>query len=184
MRKIPRAYSQTLTTQSGSSITGTAPNESFVARSKPHEGIAVNSTHIYFTHVPLNRAIGRAALGGGSVELEWLKLASGSGDICDLAINTEHIYWCESEHIGRCTVAGGSVEEHWLTLEAEYAYAITVDATHIYYRGYDNIVKAEVATGAVVGEYSTGAENAKELSPLPPSRYCRTRDSRCGSHRL
>ncbi len=64
----PRAYSQTLTTQVGASLSGSAPELTWekVSTNPTSVGLAVDSAHIYYCNGARNRAIGRMLLAGGA----------------------------------------------------------------------------------------------------------------------
>jgi hypothetical protein len=101
-------------------------------------GVAVDGSHIYWAD-PEAGAIGRAELGGGNPEAEFI---GGIGKPKDVAVDAEHIYWTNPGSgaagegtIGRAKLGAGGAEE----IEAEFIkgaddpQGIAVDSSHIYW---------------------------------------------------
>jgi hypothetical protein len=166
----PRAYSQTLVTETGATITGTEGNQAWLSDVNGLPGIAVDGSHVYFS---VTGGIARAAIGGTSLEPTWI---SGISTPRDIKVNGSNIFWTHAQGIGRATLAGGTVENLWRKTselingpEGTYSvWALALDASHIYWTtastvGKQCIGRATPAGGTIekewiplAGPYSTG----------------------------
>jgi hypothetical protein len=136
----PRAYSQSLITQTGATLTGGASlSNEYVKPAQETYGLATDSKYIYWANATTH-CIGRCELSGAKVENEWIKTGAAEGPI-GVAVDAEHVFWTSASkspitaHVGRATIAGGTVENSWFTATGigSGGLAIDIDATYIYW---------------------------------------------------
>lgn len=157
----PRSYTQAATTLTGAGITGTAQEATWLQTSliyRPSH-VCVDAGHIYWTYNGQHNAIGRAAIGGGTIENEWIKT---TGAPTALAISATNVYWgwhkesANLMNIGRATIAGAEVNNTWnigtiSTTQPITAMVVSPANTFLYY-----------SWGSNIGRYKIGAENPEE----------------------
>jgi len=157
----PRAYSQTLESKESSvGLTGVAsePEWANMGITGKIKQVCIDSGHIYW--IDGERSwIGRAAIGGGTVEREWIKTETPPQA---LAIDASHIYWGQEAggtgKVGRAAIGGTGVEQSWLKTNkgtGNVPCAITVTATRVYWAtittgdtviGWSNFAGTEINT--------------------------------------
>lgn len=135
----PRIYGTGLTEK----VLPKVIQELFPAGVKP-KGMATDGTHVYWT-TSEGAFIGRATVGGGSVEPKWTTIGEFANGV---AVDAGHVYWVSPTGIGRCTIAGATVENKWIATTIS-GVGVAVDAGHVYWGESGGIGRATIA-GATI----------------------------------
>jgi hypothetical protein len=117
-------------------LDGSGADQSFIAASGPYPSyLAVDASHIYWTTGSNGEySIARANLDGSAVELHFIDLPAPSPPF-GLAIDSGHIYWSDGGAIDRANLDGTGIETNFIDVRAG-AYAVGVDAGHVYFANY------------------------------------------------
>ena len=97
-------------------------------------GIAVDSSHIYWTDIG-RKSIGRSNLDGTGANLDFIQYASGQLTSYNIAVDGSHIYWSTNDNwIARANLDGSGVEPNFI--EGHDPRQIAVDSTYIYWANF------------------------------------------------
>ena len=110
-------------------LDGSGVDHSFINTASSPLGVAVDSGHVYWTHLG---AIGRANLDGSGVDRSFIAIPSGSFGV---AVDPGHVYWtnfASPGSIGRANVDGTGVDQSFITIPSG-AWGVAVDAGHVYW---------------------------------------------------
>ena len=110
-------------------LDGTGVDQSFINTASSPLGVAVDSGHVYWTHLG---AIGRANLDGSGVDRSFIAIPSGS---FGLAVDAGHVYWTNFASpgtIGRANLDGSGVDQSFISIP-NGAWGVAVDAGHVYW---------------------------------------------------
>jgi hypothetical protein len=140
-------------------LDGTGVDNSFITGVGPQfgndsvpDGVAVNSTHLYWVSSGVRRSggvlaqaltIGRANLDGTAPNHRLIANVSASGWRPGIAVDDAHVYWVSrfadedsnpgTGAIGRANLDGTGVDENFIT-GLEYPHeAVAVDGSHLYW---------------------------------------------------
>ena len=110
---------------------GTGVNSSFITVDGFVCGVAVDSTHIYWTGL---NSVGRANLDGTGVQQDFFTIADPSRSFCGVAVDGSHVYWAErhNNNIGRADLDGGNPQPTLFTA-ASSPCGVAVDSTYAYF---------------------------------------------------
>jgi hypothetical protein len=94
-------------------------------------GVAVDSTHIYWTDL---NSVGRADLDGTNVQQDLFTIADPAKSFCGVALDSSHVYWVERHlnNIGRADLDGGNPQASLFTA-ASQPCGVAVDGTYVYF---------------------------------------------------
>ena len=94
-------------------------------------GVAVDSTHIYWTDL---NSVGRADLDGTNVQQDLFTIADPAKSFCGVALDSSHVYWAERHlnKIGRADLDGGNPQPTLFTA-ASQPCGVAVDGTYVYF---------------------------------------------------
>ena len=114
-------------------LDGTGVDQDFIASSGSPLGVAVDDSHIYWSHRPSlvgaePARVGRANLDGGHIDQTLFTTTGSPGRI---AVDANHIYWPGFGGIGRANVDGTGVID--IFIHAVDVTGIAVDRGHIYW---------------------------------------------------
>jgi virginiamycin B lyase len=111
-------------------IDGSNPNQNFIAGSFGLDGIAVDSSHIYWTN-DREGSIGRANLDGSGANETFLSIG---GQTEGVAVDATHIYWANRNGttIGRANLDGTGPNASFINA-GNAPQSIAVDGTFIYW---------------------------------------------------
>jgi hypothetical protein len=94
-------------------------------------GLAVSSSHIYWSWLLGDAKIGRADLDGSEVEEEFM---TGLGQTSALAVDADHLYWTNwPSLIGRANLDGGERDENFIPDTDGDGRGLAVDSQHIFW---------------------------------------------------
>jgi streptogramin lyase len=114
-------------------LDGTNVDQSFIIGAGNSLGVAVDSTHIYWTNHDTG-TIGRANLDGTNVDQSFI---IGASNPLGVAIDGTHIYWTNhSGTIGRANLDGTEVNQEFIS-RVESPDAIAVSDAHIFWISSD-----------------------------------------------
>jgi hypothetical protein len=101
---------------SRSNLDGSVVESPFIKPAYNACGLAVDSTHIYWTSSQENK-IRRARIDGTAVEPDFISAAGETP--CDLAVGSGHVYWVNKrfDTIGRARLDGSNVEPDFLSTQ-------------------------------------------------------------------
>ena len=161
-------------------LDGTGIDQSFIPSANITEGVAVDSTYIYWSNV-CSGAIGRANIDGSGVLNQSFITGANSPPGCGppaIAVDQKHIYWTNlsSGAIGRANIDGSGVNQSFITAGVGVE-GIAVDGTHIYWAqrgdaagtaiGRANLngmqVNPSFITGSGSDDYDAVAVDAKHI---------------------
>ena len=99
-------------------LDGTKAIPDFIPSASITQGVAVNSSHIYWTNV-CNGAIGRATLTGRGINQSFITGLIPPNSACSppsVAADDKHIYWANlsTGAIGRANLNGSGVNENFI----------------------------------------------------------------------
>ena len=95
------------------------------------DGVAVNSSHIFWTNNVTTFTIGRASIDGTNPDPDFMT----GVDADDVAVNDRFIYWTNNgitDSIGRARIDGTGVNPNFIP-DLVNVEGIAVDAKHIYW---------------------------------------------------
>jgi hypothetical protein len=139
---------------------GSGVNLSFITGLNRPQGMAIDSTHIYW--VTGLGAIGRANLDGTSVNESFILGAFAQG----LAVDSAHIYWTTSgpngDRIGRANVDGTGINPSFIT-NIIAATGVALDSADVYWTnsGINAIGRANLDGSGGNQAFITGLEIRK-----------------------
>jgi sugar lactone lactonase YvrE len=140
-------------------IGGANPEPNFITGLENPEGIAVDSSYIYWAeardHEEGDGTIGRSTLAGASIEKEFI---AGASDPRGVAVNSEDIYWTNgaTSQIGRSTLAGASPEQSFHYLENGWGIAVNASNIYAIEVGQYASIREYTLDGAFAGQESLG----------------------------
>ena len=111
----------------------------FIKPAGTSTGVAVNDTHVYWTHA-YNGAIGRARLNGRRVERKFVTFGARPRA---LAVDDKYVYWTADKKgwIGRAKLNRTRVNPRFITGVAERGWesllGLAVNARHVYWANHD-----------------------------------------------
>ena len=121
-----------------SSLDGGNVDMGFLDPAGFQSGVAVDSSHVYFTRrisfgTPATGAIGSSNLDGSGLNENLI--TAGVSSPSGIAVSGGRIYWGDGVYIGRANLDGTGAEPHWLTLADRDGEIrdLTANATHIYW---------------------------------------------------
>jgi hypothetical protein len=94
------------------------------------QAFAIDAGHVYWSYGAAG-IIGRAAIGGGSIEREWIITSSGNY-LTALAVNAANIFWTTNTTIGTATIAGAGTNNNFISTTG-ITGGLALDATYIYW---------------------------------------------------
>jgi hypothetical protein len=111
---------------------GTGLDPDFVAVDGFACGVAVTSTHIYWTDL---NGVGRANLDGTGVQQNLPGIPTLT-DVCGVAVDATHVYWADrsANSIGRADLDGGNPNLGFVGL-ASPPCGVAVDSQYVYWAG-------------------------------------------------
>jgi hypothetical protein len=125
----------------------------FICGASSPQGIAVNSTHIYWANAakdPVKRSVARATIGGDGIEQEFFP-ADTNRKPYGVALSASHVYFSLDEgdvnsYGGRVPLAGGQSDILFIGSNVGVR-GVAVDGTHVYWatQGEDAIGRANLA---------------------------------------
>jgi hypothetical protein len=163
-------------------IDGSVREPEFVTGGSPC-GVALDAGHVYWATVAFKPAgsIGRAPLGGGAPEYEYVKTPEAAL-LCGVAVTPSNIFWTDygfgaGTNIGRANLNGKGVDESFVG-QALAPCGLAVLGSQVYWANAGTATIGRVntdGTGVDYGLIQTGAEPNKicgvaadSLSPPPP----------------
>ena len=120
-------------------------------------GVAVSSSHLYWSVASNNGTIGRSNLDGTSIDEA---LVSGLGFPCGIAVDAGHVYWADRDTnlIGRANFDGSGVQRGFIG-GADDPCGIAVDGSHVYWSnlGSGTIGRAKLDGSEIEQDFIVGA---------------------------
>jgi hypothetical protein len=101
-------------------LSGGAPNESFISGIGTNEGLAVDPSFLYWTND--GTGIGRVPVGGGPAQPNFISNASTNPNAQrGVAVNPQYIFWSDADNarIGRANIDGSGVNPTLATASSQ-----------------------------------------------------------------
>jgi hypothetical protein len=126
-------------------------------------GVAVNSTHIYWTSSYVSEGsshpgttVGRANLDGTDVDESFITGASGPQGV---AVDGAHVYWTNATgEIGRANLDGTDVDKSFVTGLPSNLEGLAVNSTHIYWTRTPAYVNGEIGRAPLADPNGPGKQ--------------------------
>jgi streptogramin lyase len=111
-------------------LNGQNVNLSFITGASDPIGVAVDSSHVYWTNSS-TQTIGRADLNGQNVNQSFI---TGAAFPQGVAVDSSHVYWANANAntIGRADLNGQNVNQSFIT-GAFDPLGVAVDSSHVYW---------------------------------------------------
>ncbi len=142
-------------------LDGGGKNLAFISRLNKPQGMAIDSTYLYWVTGLGN--IARANLDGTGVDENFVIGAFALG----LAVDSNYIYWTISGHdkIARANLDGTGVNPNFINTVV-YATGVAVDSAHIYWTnsGINSIGRADLSGLNINQTFITGGQNPQGLA--------------------
>ena len=127
-------------------------NQSFINTNDVGFGVAVDSSHIYWTNTNYE-TVGRADLDGQNVDQNFIVLTGQSVGLYGLAVDSNYLYWADiNNSIGRAELDGQNVNLTFIS-GCQQPRGVAVDRSHVYWANDGNSIGLADLDGQNVNQH-------------------------------